>query len=134
MLKNNTCIREGVEQKRVHMSWVDIGSILAFGYPASESHKHEWPVYSESIKNLGFKTDFVLVDGRFRVASALKSLFFTNPKKSFVAIHDFFDRRAYHSVLNYADIVDCQDSLVILRLQPNVDRKSLEQEIKSYAH
>ncbi|RYH09697.1 hypothetical protein EON65_39945 [archaeon] len=134
IVENSTCIREGVEKKRVHMSWINIGKTKRLGYPANEAKKHKWPVYSESVKSVGKRADFVLVDGRFRVASCLKSLLYTDPVKAKIAVHDFFRRKDYYDVLKYADIIDCQDNLVILRAKADLNRGALERDIMKHLH
>lgn len=134
IVQDNPCIREGVENKRVHMSWINLGKTKSLGYPINEAKKHQWPVYSESVMSVGKRADFVLVDGRFRVASALKSLLYTDPEKTSVAIHDFFRRKEYYDVLKYADIIDCQHNLVILRAKANMNRQALARDIKKYLH
>eukprot|EP01031_Cornospumella_fuschlensis_P024362 gene24362-29447_t len=133
-VKENKCIQEGIEKQRVHMTWVDIGELTSFGYPATEAKKHQWPHYSESIKKLGGKVDFVLIDGRFRVASFLKSLLYTNSSKTKIAVHDFFYRPPYYGVLKYADVVDCQDQLIILQGKPHYDQKELLDDLHAHQY
>ena len=42
------------------------------------------------------KLDFVLVDGRFRVACALQLLLRTREKTPLIMVHDFTPREYYH--------------------------------------
>lgn len=133
-VSQHKCVQDGVEKGRVHMTWVDVGDITAFGYPATEAKKHQWPVYSESIKAVGPRVDFVLIDGRFRVASFLKSLLFTDPSRTMIAVHDFFVRPAYYIALKYADVVDCQNELVILRAKPGFDRSAVLADMQTHLY
>ncbi|RYY86487.1 hypothetical protein EON63_05680 [archaeon] len=133
-VQDHKCIQDGIEKKRVHMTWVDIGDLTRFGYPATEAKKHQWPVYSESIKTVGQNVDFVLIDGRFRVASCLKSLLNTNPARTKIAIHDFFVRTPYYVVLKYADVIDCQNQLIVLRAKPDFDRKALMEDMQTHMY
>lgn len=63
-----------------------------------------------------FNTDLILIDGRFRVACCLK-VFKQINKECFIAFDDFLDRKVYHIVLDYYDIIEKTEnnSLVILR-------------------
>jgi len=65
--------------------------------------------------------DVVLVDGRFRVAVALKALWHIDAA-TVVLIHDWPPRRAaYSRVLAYYDVVDAVDDLVVLARKPDLD-------------
>ena len=65
--------------------------------------------------------DVVLVDGRFRVAVALKALWHINAA-SVVLMHDWPRRQeAYGRVLVYYDVVDAVDDLVVLARKPDLD-------------
>lgn len=65
--------------------------------------------------------DFVLIDGRFRVACCLKAFSLLRPE-CFVAFDDFLTRPQYAIVLDYFDIVDqtSDKSMVILRKKLHV--------------
>jgi hypothetical protein len=71
----------------------------------------------------------VLVDGRFRVASALYSLFAfiqlyglqqveSQRRHLRVLIHDFFSRPHYYDVFEYFELVDCVGEMVLLQPKP----------------
>ncbi len=62
--------------------------------------------------------DVVLVDGRYRVACALRALKYTD-QESVVIIHDFH-RRVYHVVLDYYEVVERADTLIVLRKKKNL--------------
>ena len=103
-----------------HLS-ILIGPLKAWGVPAS-LHKAttHWSKYPGAVISYRNKADLVLVDGRFRIASALETIknadFF-----GYLLIHDFFNRPFYHSiVLKYFKIVDCADMLVVLKKRENV--------------
>jgi len=82
-----------------------------------------WFKYSKYLKNLDkniSKTiDFILIDGRFRAASLLNSFEVINDT-TFIAFDDFYGKsppraKYYHVVLDYYDIVERGDILVILK-------------------
>ena len=65
--------------------------------------------------------DVVLVDGRFRVAVALKALWHIDAA-SVVLMHDWPRRQeAYGQVLAYYDVVDAVDDLIVLARKPELD-------------
>jgi hypothetical protein len=72
-----------------------------WGHPGENSIKADWINYSEQIKNVT-QVDLVLIDGRFRVACCLKCF----GSGALIAFDDFLDRKHYHIVLDYYDIVE----------------------------
>jgi hypothetical protein len=96
-----------------------------WGYPSRRCLKSNLINYSEHIRNLGIeersKIDLVMIDGRFRVACCLKCFDIINDG-CFIAFDDFLNRKKYHIVLNYYDIVEKTEDkrMVILRKKKNV--------------
>mmetsp|Transcript_8882 Transcript_8882/g.16015 ORF Transcript_8882/g.16015 Transcript_8882/m.16015 type:complete len:314 (+) Transcript_8882:136-1077(+) len=63
--------------------------------------------------------DVVLVDGRYRVAAALKALAFVDTS-SVVAVHDWLGREAKYGVLlEFYDRIDLVQELMLLRPKPH---------------
>ena len=82
------------------------------GYPGPKTTKEEMYQYTHQYKP-EYNADMVLIDGRFRVACALNILpYISNTTE--VYIHDF-ERKAYHYVLKYYELVEQADKLVRLR-------------------
>ena len=81
-------IRERVpEYYRFHLA--DIGTTVAWGYPASEHTKFKWPLASSAaLEAEEFKFDVYFIDGRFRVASFARALMHGDV----VGIHDMRTR------------------------------------------
>jgi hypothetical protein len=79
--------------------------------------------------------DVVLVDGRFRVAAALKALWHIDDA-SVVLIHDWTPRKeAYGRVLAYYDVVDKVDTLIVLARKSDVDWNAAAADLRaSYPH
>eukprot|EP01083_Nonionella_stella_P084645 234367_1 len=78
--------------------------------------------------------DMVLIDGRFRVACALRALKYVD-EKSFVVIHDFFDRPHYHVVLKFYEVVQKSKTLAVLKKRSDfdhVDEKLYEEYIQDF--
>jgi hypothetical protein len=81
----------------------------------------QWRRYPDAIAALGpARFDVVLIDGRFRVACALRALAFVDAA-SVVAIHDWGipiapnRERTYDAVLEFYEEVERADSLMVLR-------------------
>lgn len=98
------------------------------GHPHKKSKYEEWIKYSRYLKNLDTeiskKIDFILIDGRFRAASLLNSFSVINDD-TFIAFDDFYGsspprEKYYHIILDYFDIVEKGDILVILRKKKNI--------------
>jgi protein O-GlcNAc transferase len=117
---------------------VDIGPTGDWGYPTSSDHRKNFPKYSLAINNHSYPFDLILIDGRFRVACTITSILHildnhSNPESSRIFIHDFWDRPAYHSVLNYLDVVDRTDTAGIFKIKNNISRSALEKTWLEYA-
>lgn len=65
--------------------------------------------------------DFILIDGRFRVACCLKC-FNVITDNCLIAFDDFLNRENYHIILNYFDVIDktSDNCMVILKKKPNM--------------
>lgn len=97
-----------------------------WGHPGPNSTKKQRLSYSNKIVNLNKSMskniDFILIDGRFRVACCLKSFNVIN-NNCLIAFDDFLNRKAYHIVLNYYDIIEKTDDnrMVILKKKTNIN-------------
>jgi len=97
----------------------------SWGNPGQKATYIQKVNYSNHIVNLSkqeqTEIDFILIDGRFRVACCLKCFDIINDN-CLIAFDDFLDRKAYHIVLNYFDIVKktIDNRMVILKKKSNV--------------
>ncbi len=123
-ISKNECIKQAVESGRGVLHTIDIGETGHWGYPVNDSKRHSWREYSESYEKYNRNETLILIDGRFRVASALIALEFS-PPGSTIIIHDFFSRSHYHDVLKFTNIFDCTKELVILRRKRNLNQTEL---------
>lgn len=74
--------------------YADIGAVGAFGYPINESARDRWPDYSDPLRHSTRRPDLVLVDGRFRVACALRTFAAWN---TLVLVHDY--QRSHYAAI-----------------------------------
>jgi len=119
------CIHQ--EQQRLNMTCVapvhPDGSqvqLAAFGMPR---HPRDAEVLGDQYVNAvdSFQAkhfDAALVDGRYRVACALKLLNYLSPE-SVLFIHDFWNRPPYHKVFDYYDLVGTARTMVVLKKKSN---------------
>lgn len=113
---------------RLRIHNVAIGRTKAWGYPADEASKSLWPGYPLAIwSDLGSPAvDFVLIDGRFRVACALVALLHIGTP-ALIAVHDFWTRtKAYGEILDFLDVVDRAGSLGVFAPRGDIDQLRLK--------
>ena len=91
-----------------------------WGYPGKESNIIDWIKYSNVITTLDnhflSKLNFILIDGRFRVACCLKCYSYINDN-CLIIFDDFLNRPYYHIVLDYFEIIDktSDEKMVVLK-------------------
>lgn len=107
--------------KLVH---ADIGDVKGYGEPKDKSLKEQWPDYSKQVDREQTPFDVYLVDGRFRMACALRALMH-GTNTSLVLMHDF-QRQYYHPILNMADRIRQVGLLVVLRKKKTVTKRALQ--------
>jgi hypothetical protein len=104
----------------------NIGEIREWGYPVGAVTHEQAENYHSAVWSLFGQTKpraVVLVDGRFRIACAIRSLMSTAPG-SLVCFHDYLPRQGYHVVEEILEPMDRVDDMAIfqtpeeLRLEP----------------
>ena len=106
-------------QKRINLIYNDMCTIENnWGRPGKNSTPNQWKNYSNHFvflpKSEQKKVDLILIDGRFRVACCLKLINLINDN-CFIAFDDFLNRKQYHIVLNYFDIIEkTQDNRMVI--------------------
>lgn len=102
-----------------------------WGNPGKHSSIDDWKKYSNIIYNLNNeekqKLDLILIDGRFRVACCLKC-FDVISENCFIIFDDFLNRKQYHIVLNYYDIIEKTEdnAMVVLKKKQNCTPPTIE--------
>lgn len=86
---------------RVMPMYVDIGVTRQWGYPVDDTRKMYWPQYALKpwwlAREQKLKVDTVLIDGRFRVACMVASLYHGKPGCR-ILFDDYLERPRYHDV------------------------------------
>ena len=119
--------------KKTKLHYVDINADPDnWGHPLDHSKIDDWPKYSSVLLKIrNFFPDLILVDGRFRVACALKSIS-RMKKDSYLMIHDYTLK--FQRVENYFDIVDKAGSLYVFNKKNNINERALKKDIKRYQY
>ena len=101
---------------------VDIGPIGQWGNPADRSREADWHRYSTQVWELPdtAEADLFLIDGRFRVASAIEALRRCRAD-ALVLVHDYTSRQAYHAVEAFGRCVAQSGALAMLVRRPDFD-------------
>lgn len=121
---------------RLNIFHVNIGAAKEWGVPVDDSSKASFSSYSSAIFNAinrGWgEIDTIFVDGRFRVACALKSIkHYPNSK---IIIHDFFDRlEIYGCLLEFLEYIDRVDTLGIFFVK-DCKKEKLEKYYEEYKY
>lgn len=127
---------EALRTGRLRMHCIDIGPTRKWGHPLNDEAKDRWPRYAQAVwrSALPQPVDFVLIDGRFRVACVLMALLNTRPD-ALVAFHDLWTRlKLYGEILQFFDVVGRAGSLAVLAQRPTPDRARIEGLLRQYAN
>ena len=109
------------EDKRIEFIYVDMKTVPnTWGNPGPNSSINDWIAYSDTIcrieSAIADQIDLILIDGRFRVACALKCFDIINDN-CYVIFDDFLNRPGYHIVLDYYEIIDQTSDNVMVVLK-----------------
>jgi hypothetical protein len=87
-----------------------------WGRPKDDTTRPLWPTYSGAIEQYGRDADVILVDGRFRVACALKAIRLR--PNSTVLVHDYTVRPHYRVLERFLKRVDGVGSMAVFQRWP----------------
>ena len=122
---DDTLLRAKIAARNFFPIYAEIGQVRGWGTPIGPP-TCSWLRYHHTIwERIPAKdVDFVLIDGRFRVACALQCFLRCRPDCVYL-MHDFTFRPEYHLVLKHADIVEQAASSVLLKRHAWVDYKKM---------
>jgi hypothetical protein len=125
-------IKTGISSGRLSLHYADIGATRK-SYPAHSWHTHKWPYCFWGIwKYIQNDADFILIDGRFRVATAFMALVFNKKNYWTFAIHDFPDRKHYHIVKKYSTEIETSGTLSIFMPNKYINMQELLLDLYDY--
>lgn len=126
LVRESALLKSFAMERRWKPIIADIGPVKQWGYPLSEPsiswlnyHQLVWDKFDSS------SLDFVLIDGRFRVACALQLLLRAGRRPPLVFMHDFASRSKYQDALLFFKIVDSAEDAVILNAKKNISWRNL---------
>jgi hypothetical protein len=127
LIKNNT---------KIDFKYCDMKTLPnSLGYPGSDSNLSHWVNYSNAIlsldKNFLSKLDLVLIDGRFRVACGLKC-YNCISDNCLILFNDFLNRKSYHIILDYYEIIDKTDNNKMVVLKKKIGKNISKELIEKY--
>jgi len=119
------------------VDYIDIGPTREWGYPVNDTHKEKFSYYSDAINNHAEGFDFVLIDGRFRVActlSAIKHTLMTigEVNATQIFIHDFWSRPGYHIVLEFLDVIEKSEDAGVFSIKSDVNLSYLDEKLDQF--
>lgn len=122
-LRRDDAVSAAERSGRLLLFHADIGPVREWGMPDGPYHRN-WDVYALGIwESIGSELpDLCLVDGRFRVACALSACVIEGFAGRTIAIHDFWNRPYYHSLLPFLDLKSRIDTFGIFAPKPGVAR------------
>lgn len=110
---------------------VDLGPVQAWGWPASNASIDDFKHYARAISRFTSNSfDIVLIDGRFRVASALWAIQRLH-RSSELIVHDY-ERTYYHILNTVLEQNWIVDRLASFRLPRIIDVVRIERLIVKY--
>ncbi len=125
------------ERKRLLLFHADIGPTLELGRPAGPECKELFPRYTTTIfrKVKPATVDTVLIDGRFRVACAMKTILECHNNRPLrILIHDFWNREAYHIALKYLTETARAETLGVFAIKKDIDLNSVKETYEQYKY
>jgi len=131
-------------RRRLHILYAPVGETREWGYPKDFDSRHihipkvdclhmnrGYPSYANRMFN-ALSADVYFIDGRFRVACAMVVLLY-NPKAT-VLVHDFVGRARYAPILNHYEVIDKQDTLVVLKAKEPIYYGLIERTFNEYCY
>lgn len=127
----DTSIQDAILREKLNIVHANIGNTGAYGYPMPGADPkllmnytlHLWP-------NLNRDYDSVLIDGRYRLSTALLGLMYL--PCAYFYFHDFLNRPQYLPLLKYIDIIDYADTLISFIRRPNINDIVILDEIQKH--
>ncbi len=134
-IKSYTIVKKN-HPSRLHFHYADIGPTKEFGYPIHTENPQIFEKYIVDVFD-NFESSFpdtILIDGRFRVACALKSLIEATKKgvTPTLLFHDFWSREHYHIILKFVDVINQVDELGVFKPKTDLLLTELEACYQNY--
>jgi hypothetical protein len=114
-----------IRKKRLFPHYANIGPTRQHGLPCGSPNLTWLRYHRQAWTDIDAKSlDLVFIDGRFRLACACQTLL-RCPQRPPIMIHDFSNRRQYHAILEYTDILDSAETMIVLKQKSDADFRKL---------
>ncbi len=113
-LRDETRTVEAEDVGRLTLVHAHIGPVGQYGAPTDQSQRARWPDYALAPWEFCAQPDLVLVDGRFRVACIAQAVLHCRGN-GLIAVHDFWNRPAYHGALRVLEWVSSTETFGIFK-------------------
>ncbi|MDB5360870.1 MAG: class SAM-dependent methyltransferase [Rhodospirillales bacterium] len=122
-------IAQAVAAQRLFLTLADIGPVGEWGRPTDETRQAQWPhYYADPFFATDILFDLILIDGRFRVATALAAAACA-AESATIVMHDYELRSQYYLVEKFFDIEETRESLYVLRRRKAINIRSFYMEV-----
>lgn len=121
--------------KKNKVEHIDVGAIREWGYPleASVENAEKISRHFEVLRTKERKDDYIVfIDGRCRVLTALNYVQSLKPG-DLLMVHDYNKREEYRSILDFFDVVEHVDTLIVLKIKQDVDQEKLKNQKKAFS-
>ena len=139
-LMNESIIKQNIQKNNLQIKLYDLKctwwkhvSWAEFPESIENINKTYWLVYSNSILECDEIQDLVLIDGRLRVACALKS-YYKMDQDSFLLFHDYISRPQYNIIEKFFTIIESQDELYVFKKKMEISEIELKECINKYKY
>ncbi len=133
-MKKYKIIKQSIPD-RLKIVHIDIGPTKSWGFPVNNDHQDKFEDFSKKIFEIqkDEKYDFILVDGRFRVACALQAVINQlDNQELFIGVHDYSLRTEYSILEKFMDIVEFSKTLYVFKIKPQLDVNELHEVYEQY--
>ena len=121
-----------------HYVHADIGVTGTWGYPikfknVGDDQLARFAAYSDMPPTL--RPDLILIDGRFRVACALKCIKALGDDTGWViVVDDYVDRTGYHVIEEFAQLQKMVGRMAVFGAKSDLDLVALDEKISSHLY
>ena len=127
-------VQQRLTEQTLFFHHADIGATKKWGHPVSEVPHADWArYYWGAWQHLPAYADFIFVDGRFRVATALASLLALRGDHYHIGVHDYTNRPEYHVLEQFLITVRVVDTLTVFVPKPGYDVRTVFLTLQKYA-
>ena len=115
----------------LRLIWIDVGETGYWGWPNSYSKSENFKKYFNALWEKDQKPDFVLIDGRFRVATFLSTLKFAKPG-TYILFDDYVNREKYKIVENFEKPIETNNTQAIFKVSDKYNIQKIDEYISKF--